>query len=105
MSVAIGVDIGGTKVAAGIVDERGRVLDRERRETPGSDVVHTEAVIVEVVEALAARHPAVAVGIGAAGWIANDNATVLFSPHLAWRDEALREALDRRIDLPLIVEN
>jgi glucokinase len=105
LSVAIGVDIGGTKVAAGIVDERGRVLDRERRETPGSDVVHTEAVIVEVVEALAARHPAVAVGIGAAGWIANDNATVLFSPHLAWRDEALREALDRRIDLPLIVEN
>jgi glucokinase len=46
-----------------------------------------------------------AVGIGAAGWIANDHATVLFSPHLAWRNEPLRKGLAGRIDLPLIVEN
>jgi glucokinase len=105
MTLAIGVDIGGTKVAAGVVDEDGRVLDRERRETPGPDAARTEAVIVEVVEALAARHEVAAVGIGAAGWIANDNATVLFSPHLAWRDEPLRAALTKHIDLPLVVEN
>jgi glucokinase len=47
----------------------------------------------------------VAVGIGAAGWIANDHATVLFSPHLAWRNEPVRDALADRIPLPLIVEN
>lgn len=105
MSLAIGVDIGGTKVAAGIVDEDGRVLDRERRDTPGSDAHQTESIMIDVIEALAARHDVVAVGIGAAGWIANDNATVLFSPHLAWRDEPLREALERRIELPLVVEN
>jgi glucokinase len=105
VSLAIGVDIGGTKVAAGVVDEDGRVLDRERRETPGADVAETEAVIVEVVEALRARHEVCAVGIGAAGWIGLDNATVLFSPHLAWRDEPLRAELSRHIDLPLIVEN
>ncbi len=103
-TLAIGVDIGGTKVAAGIVDESGRVLDRERRDTP-DDVAHTEDAIVEVVELLAARHDVVAVGIGAAGWVANDNATVLFSPHLAWRDQPLRAELDERINLPLIVEN
>jgi glucokinase len=105
MSLAIGVDIGGTKVAAGIIDEDGRVLDRERRDTPGASVAHIESVMVEVVEALAARHEVAAVGVGAAGWIANDNATVLFSPHLAWRDEPLRAALEERIELPLIVEN
>ncbi len=105
MTLAIGVDIGGTKVAAGVVDPAGRVLDRERRDTPGRDVAHTEAVIVDAVEALAGRHDVVAVGVGAAGWIANDNATVLFSPHLAWRDEPLRAALERRIAVPLIVEN
>ena len=95
MSLAIGVDIGGTKVAAGIVDETGQVIDRERRDTP-DDVAHTEDAIVEVVELLAARHDVVAVGIGAAGWVANDNATVLFSPHLAWRDQPLR-AHERRL--------
>jgi glucokinase len=46
-----------------------------------------------------------AVGVGAAGWVSNDNATVLFSPHLAWRDQPLRDELVARIDLPLIVEN
>jgi glucokinase len=105
MGLAIGVDIGGTKVAAGIVDDDGLVLDRERRDTPGHDVADTESVIVDIVRALAARHDVEAVGIGAAGWIANDHATVLFSPHLAWRNEPLRASLSGRIGLPLIVEN
>jgi glucokinase len=103
--LAIGIDIGGSKVAAGIVDEDGQVLDRARRDTPSTDVDKTEDVIVEVVRELAERNDVVAVGVGAAGWIANDHATVLFSPHLAWRDEPLREALAERIGIPLIVEN
>ncbi|SHG59746.1 glucokinase [Jatrophihabitans endophyticus] len=104
-SLAIGVDIGGTKVAAGVVDGSGAIVDRERADTPGTDVAATERVIVEVVTALAARHDVTAVGIGAAGWIGNDHATVLFSPHLAWRDEPLRDALGGRIPLPVVVEN
>ena len=70
MPLAVGVDIGGTKVAAGVVDDDGQVIDRELRATPGADVAETERVIAEVVQVLAARHPVVAVGIGAAGWIA-----------------------------------
>jgi glucokinase len=105
VTLAIGVDIGGTKMAAGVVDDEGRVIDRERRDTPGHDVRETESIIVDVVQTLAARHEVQAVGIGAAGWIANDHATVMFSPHLAWRDEPLRESLAGRIGLPLIVEN
>jgi glucokinase len=105
LTLAIGVDIGGTKVAAGVVDADGQVIDRERRDTPGQDAAQTESTIVELVEALAARHEVSAVGIGAAGWIANDHSTVLFAPHLAWRNEPLREALRSRIARPLIVEN
>jgi glucokinase len=105
MPLAIGVDIGGTKVAAGVVDDQGRVLDSTRRPTPGTDVGRTEAVIAEVVNELSARHQVSAVGIGAAGWIANDRATVLFSPHLAWRDEPLRDALVEAIGVPVLVEN
>ena len=105
MTLTIGVDIGGTKIAAGVVDELGRIIDRERRPTPGADVRATETVIVDVVTALGARHEVSAVGIGAAGWIAGDRATVLFSPHLAWRDEPLRDALAGRIPLPVTVDN
>lgn len=105
MALAIGVDIGGTKVAGGVVDDDGRVLDREHRDTPGRDVRATEDVIVEVVTALVARNEVGAVGVGAAGWIGNDHATVLFSPHLAWRDEPLRDGLAGRIPVPVIIEN
>jgi glucokinase len=105
MTLSIGVDIGGTKVAAGVVDEAGHVIDIERRLTPNTDVAQTEQVIAEVVQALRARHEVVAVGIGAAGWIATDQATVLFSPHLAWRNEPLRDALADRIGVPVYVEN
>jgi glucokinase len=94
MPLAIGVDIGGTKVAAGVVDDDGQVIDRTRRLTPSHDVEETEAVIADAVAELRARHEVTAVGIGAAGWIANDRATVLFSPHLAWRN-----------GVPVIVEN
>ena len=104
MALAIGVDIGGTKVAAGVVDEQGAVLALVRRPTPG-DVTGTEDAIAGCVAELTERYEVAAVGIGAAGWIANDRATVLFSPHLAWRDEPLRDALVGRIGLPVTVEN
>jgi len=105
MSLAIGVDIGGTKVAAGVVDDEGRVLDTTRRLTPGHDVAETEDVIADAVAELMSRHEVSAVGIGAAGWIANDRATFLFSPHLAWRNEPLRDALAEAIGVPVVVEN
>ena len=103
--LAIGVDIGGTKIAAGVVDEAGVIIDLERRPTPGADVGRTEDAIVDVVAALSARHVVTAVGIGAAGWISTDLATVLFSPHLAWRDAPLRAALRRRISVPMVLDN
>ncbi|MFL6128089.1 MAG: ROK family glucokinase [Mycobacteriales bacterium] len=105
MRLAVGVDIGGTKVAAGVVDEEGQVLSMVRRPTPGEDVAGTEDAIAESVAELADRYDVVAVGVGAAGWIATDRATVLFSPHLAWRDEPLRDALVERIGMPVTVEN
>ena len=105
MGLAIGVDIGGTKVAAGVVDEDGQVLSMVRRPTPGDDVAGTEDAIAESIAELADRYDVVAVGVGAAGWIATDRATVLFSPHLAWRDEPVRDALVERIGMPVTVEN
>jgi glucokinase len=103
--LAVGVDIGGTKVAAGVVDADGRIIERLRRPTPGNDVRDTERLIAEVVAELSGRHPIAAVGIGAAGWISADNSTVLFSPHLAWRNEPLRAALADAVGVSVLVEN
>jgi len=104
-SLAIGVDIGGTKVAAGVVDTDGAVLERMRRDTPSTSPMATEQTIVEVVEELAARHAVAAVGIGAAGFVDATRSVVRFSPHLAWREEPLRDAVAGRVGLPVVIEN
>ena len=108
--LAIGVDIGGTKVLAGLVNERGEVIARARRPTPSRDPRAVERTIAEVVKELGA-HPAIgagrvsAVGIGAAGFVDADRARVLFAPHLAWRNEPLRDQVTAAVGLPVIVEN
>jgi glucokinase len=105
--LTVGVDIGGTKVAAGVVDRTGAVLDHVRRDTPHRsttpDVV--EDTIVDAVLDLAQRHEIHAVGIGAAGFVDASRSHVLFSPHLSWRNEPLREAISTRLRLPVVVEN
>jgi len=105
MSLTIGVDIGGTKVLGGVVDDHGRVLAKARRDTPAEDTGKTLDFIVEVIQELAAAQPVAAVGIGAAGWIDESRATVLFAPNLAWRNEPLRDRLAERVGLPVVVEN
>lgn len=103
--LAIGVDIGGTKVAAGVVDAEGRILSEARRSTPGSDPRAVEQVIVELVEELGRGHRIWSVGIGAAGWMDLDGGTVLFSPHLAWRNEPLRDNLQRLLRRRVLLTN
>jgi glucokinase len=103
--LTVGIDIGGTKVLGGVVDSTGQVLARERRETPGRSVRAVEDSIVELVRVFADRYDVAAVGIGAAGFVDASRSTVLFSPHLAWRDEPLRDAVMQRVGLPVIVDN
>ncbi|MDN5768235.1 MAG: ROK family glucokinase [Humibacillus sp.] len=108
--LAIGIDIGGTKVAGGVVDETGAIVHRTRRDTPHRSTSPSvvENTIVEAVDDLLAKvDPAevVAVGIGAAGFVAVDRATVVFAPHLSWRNEPLRDALAARIAFPVTVDN
>jgi glucokinase len=104
---AVGIDIGGTKVAGGVVAPDGTILDTARRSTPGKSVSATEDAIAAVVEELAERHggPIVGVGVGAAGWFDRTGDTVLFSPHLAWRNQPLRKELADRLQRPMWVGN
>jgi len=106
--LAIGIDIGGTKVAGGVVDADGAVLVRARRDTPHrstSPRVVENTIVSIVEELLEGRSDIAAVGIGAAGFVAADRATVVFAPHLSWRNEPLREALGERLALPIFVDN
>ncbi|WP_462186416.1 ROK family glucokinase [Frankia sp. CcWB2] len=103
--LTIGVDVGGTKVAAGVVDGAGTIITSLRRPTPGHSAAEVADTIASVVAELSADHAVRAVGIGAAGWVDSDRSRVLFAPNLAWRDEPLRDEVGARIGLPVVVEN
>ncbi|HIW61319.1 MAG TPA: ROK family glucokinase [Candidatus Stackebrandtia excrementipullorum] len=105
MSLTIGIDIGGTKVLGGVVDDNGEVVTSQLRSTPASDVSAIRKVIADLVTTLCDGRDVDAVGVGAAGWIDASRSTVRFAPNLAWRDEPLRRLLSEDIDLPIVVEN
>jgi glucokinase len=105
VSLACGIDVGGTKIAGGVVDETGTILEELRVESPATDVPAIEAAIEKLVAELRTRHPIEAVGVGAAGYIDKARAVVLFAPNLAWRDLDLKADLERALDLPVVVEN
>jgi glucokinase len=105
MGLTAGIDVGGTKIAGGVVDEQGKILATARRESPATDTNAIELAIEDLVAELRAQHEIVGVGVGAAGFVDSTRSIVLFAPNLAWRDEPLRTDLEARIDLPVVIEN
>ena len=110
MTLAIGVDVGGTKVAAGVVDEDGRIIAKLKRSTPAASPSRTEQAIADAVTELLDHHQVTghrveAIGLGAAGFVDSARATMLFAPNLAWRDEPLKQRVEERLGREVVVEN
>lgn len=103
--VTLGIDIGGTKLAAGLVDEHGQVLHRTLRPSPSGSAREVEDAILQIHAELSTHADIEAVGIGAAGWVDDRQSVVCFSPHLAWRDEPLKERLERHLTVPVLIDN
>lgn len=100
----VGVDIGGTKIAGGVVAPDGTIIDRARVATPTETGALADAV-ADMVRALAARHDVHAVGIAAAGFIDADRAVMMHSPNIDWTNEPLRDEFERRIGRGVTLEN
>ena len=105
MGLTIGIDVGGTKIAAGVVGTDGKIGARTHRDTPADSVDATAAAICDAAAELIAEHEVEAVGIGAAGFVSSDRSTVLFAPNLAWRDEPLGTRVSDVLKVPVVVEN
>ncbi len=101
---AIGIDVGGTKIAGGVVDGHGRVLTREQVPSPVGDAEEIVAAILDVITRLDADGEALPVGVGAAGLIDLDG-QVRYAPNLSWRDVPLRALLERSLGRAVAVEN
>jgi glucokinase len=105
--VWIGVDIGGTKVLAGAVDEAGVVTRTARRATPGRrvDITQVEDALEAAVLEAADGAPIAGVGVAAAGFVDATGERVMFAPHLPWQGQNLRERLGKRWSVPVVLDN
>jgi glucokinase len=102
--ITVGVDVGGTNIRAGVVDVDGAVLQTVRTPTPHTQGELQDAVAGAVTE-LTRQHRVDSVGLAVAGFVAPDNRTVTFAPHLPWRDWPVAEHMERRLGLPVVVEH
>ncbi|MEZ5115529.1 MAG: ROK family glucokinase [Candidatus Nanopelagicales bacterium] len=105
MGLTLGVDVGGTKILGGVVDEDGVILATTRRPTPRNDAAAVVQTIVDVVEELRADHEVEAIGVGVAGLVDADRSRVIFATNLGWAQEPLRADIESRTGLPAVIEN
>jgi glucokinase len=102
---AIGIDIGGTKIAGALVSEDGVIIAEDRQPTPAGDPTAIVDLVVAMIDRLATGHEVIAAGVAAAGFIDAAQSTVYYAPNINWRNEPFRERISERIDLPITVDN
>ncbi|MDO5022533.1 MAG: ROK family glucokinase [Eubacteriales bacterium] len=107
----IGIDVGGTHMAAGVVDEEGVILAKAETPTlPGRPF----EVMIEDMGAIANKalkqsgvslDDVACIGVGIPGIADNEKGDVIFCTNLFWKDEPLRRELQKHINKPIWIEN
>jgi len=106
MGYTAGIDIGGTKVLGGIVNESGAVIRRAGRDTPVEGGPALTQAIADVALELMKDGDIESVGVSVAGFISADRKTILATPNIKdWNGVNLDYELTSRIGLPVVIEN
>ena len=106
MTLYLGIDIGGTKIAAGLVDETGAVLRQSRCPTPmtgGASILRAALGLAEEYRA----EPLCAVGVGTGGQVNADLGTIVSATDLlpGWAGTAVKAAFEAAFGVPCAVDN
>lgn len=107
----VGVDVGGTNITAGLVDERNKVVAREKVDTKADDgpekVIERIGDCVKSVikDADRSKGEVAAVGLGIPGVVEPATGLVLEAVNLRWTDVPVAESLGKALGLPVVVDN
>jgi glucokinase len=102
---AIGIDIGGTKIAGALVDAEGQIVLEERVPSPAGDPEAMVDAVVGLIERLSANHEVIGAGVAAAGFIDADQSTIIYAPNISWRNEPFKAKLEAKLSIPVVIEN
>ncbi|HOE10206.1 MAG TPA: ROK family protein [bacterium] len=107
----LGIDLGGTKILAAVVDPDGKVLSRSKRKTKSekgpADVLDRMAACArEAVEEAGLQMSDIAsAGVGAPGPLDPIRGIIIDTPNLKFVDVHLKDELESRISVPVFVDN
>jgi glucokinase len=105
---AIGIDLGGSKIALGTVDEAGRLLELLRfdTETRGGYSAVLNQVVTGVEQLKGAYGVSMSgIGIGVAGQVDPGTGAVVFAPNLDWHNVPLQAEVQKACAIPVVVTN
>jgi glucokinase len=107
----IGVDLGGTKILAGVFNPQLKCLGRSKMSTksergPDPVINRIARCVQDVVDECDLNLKQVkGVSVGAPGAVDPDSGRVIFAPNLGWEDVPLKKELEKQLELPVFVEN
>ena len=107
----VGIDLGGTKILAGVFDEDLKIISRAKKSTKAKQGVEgvidrIAACANEAVEEAKLEWEEISgIGIGAPSPIDTKTGVVLSAPNLGWTNIPLKEELEKRLKVPVAVEN
>jgi glucokinase len=112
MATVIGIDIGGTKIAAGLVTRDGRVSHYSEASTPATDPHAVMQTVIRLIDSTlqSARQehlPVLGIGVGTAGQVNVDTGTVTYAVATlaSWKGTRIADELTAAFGLPVIVDN
>jgi glucokinase len=101
---AIGIDLGGTKILAGVVARDGEILRRHERPTP----THSQAELLEEVEGAVAElldDSVGAIGFGVPAPIDQKRGSVYVATNIPLTNFGLRDFMEERFAVPIGLDN
>jgi glucokinase len=107
----IGVDLGGTKILAGVFTDKLDCLGRSKKSTKaqrGADKVveRIASCVADAIDECDLEPKQIrGIGIGAPGACDPETGVVRFAPNLVWKNFPLKKELEKQLDLPVFVEN
>lgn len=103
--LTIGVDLGGTKIAVGVVDPKGEIICHVRIPTPPNPELILNAIADAVQQIRYDCGDVHAIGIGAAGYVDEHRSIVHFGPNLRWHNKPIRALIEQATGLRVVIEN
>lgn len=107
MTKVIGIDIGGTKIKAGLIDEKGKIIEKIRLETEsvkGRDIILSK--VFNIIDIFKESHTISAIGIGSPGFINSNKGIVEYvvNTMIDWQGTNIKKEIEDRISIPTVVD-